>query len=41
MLLLACWAISFTHLLTPSERGKDLNMKAVLTYNRTAQLYES
>ena len=38
MLLLACRAASFTHVLTPSERGKGLNTNAVLTYKRTATI---
>jgi len=38
LLLLSCRAISFNHLLTPSEKEKGLNTKAVLTYKRPATI---
>jgi len=33
--------MSFTHLLTPSERGKGLNTKACLPTKELPQLYKS
>jgi len=38
MLVLSRQATSFTHLLAPSERGKGLNTKIVLTYKRSATI---
>jgi len=41
MLLPSCWVISFTHLLTPSEREKGLNMKAAVTCKGPATLIQN